>query len=500
MFAYIVRRLLLLPLTLFAIVFVNFVIINLAPGDPTTVTEVSAEGDATRKEDKAVAFGSDQRYLAFREFYGLTLPILFNTWPSIDEEDVVTTLTRLSERKWQPGDEEEMSVKEYDGMRVKLGDQARYVMPSLYETAKNPSVSADTQQLAIHFLIRGGTRQGHIGAGLTAEQRLENRKIAGDNQLLHEQRWDSDDDAATRSEKLAVIGKWIAENRENYQLAPTFGQKARIFFLETRFCRYFGRVLSLDFGTLRNDPNRTVISEVTKRFKYSLTLSILPLFITFGLCQFFGFTMALKQNGWQDLSLNVMFLILYATPVFVVAPFLIEKVALHHTFPFTEEPIPFSGFNSAEAVYRNLTSGERLLDIAKHIALPLVAVLYGALATQSRLARTAVLEVLRQDYVRTARAKGLGTLSILGKHVGRNAAITIVTSLAGSLGVVLAGSLIIETIFGIDGFGRFFYEAIINRDYNVIMFSALAGAFLSLVGYLLADISYTLLDPRVTLD
>jgi peptide/nickel transport system permease protein len=102
--------------------------------------------------------------------------------------------------------------------------------------------------------------------------------------------------------------------------------------------------------------------------------------------------------------------------------------------------------------------------------------------------------------VRTAYAKGLAPWTIWFKHIGRNAAITIVTSIAGSLGIVLGGSLIVETIFEIDGFGRFFYQAVVNRDYNVIMFSAFAGSFLTLVGYLVADIAYTVLDPRVTLD
>lgn len=500
MFAYIIRRLLLLPLTLFAIVLVNFVIINLAPGDPTTAAEVSADGEAGRKENQSMAFGSDERYLAFREFYGLTLPIMFNSWPSIGEEEVVSTIQRLHSRRWYPTDSEEMSVKEYDAMRIRFGDQARYIMPLLLEAGKNSALSEEERQLGVHFLIRGGTRQGYVGPKLTEEEKAYNRKVAIDNQYLYTQKWGYGDTAEVKQKKLANIAKWMEENSEYYQLNPTFLEKVRIFFLETRFCRYFTRVLTLDFGTLRNDANRTVISEVSKRFKYSLTLSMLPMFITFALCQLFGFTMALKQNGWQDLTLNIVFLVLFATPVFVVGPFLIERVALNRTFPFTDTPIPFSGFNSSEAIYAGMTSAERLFDVLQHIALPLVAVLYGGLAMQSRLARTAVLEVLRQDYVRTARAKGLGTIKILGKHVGRNAAITIVTSIAGSLGIVLAGSLIIETIFGIDGFGRFFYDAIINRDYNVIMFSALAGAFLSLVGYLLADISYTLLDPRVTLD
>jgi peptide/nickel transport system permease protein len=224
------------------------------------------------------------------------------------------------------------------------------------------------------------------------------------------------------------------------------------------------------------------------------------MFATFFLSLCFGFWMALHHNKPSDHILNLIFLILYAAPVFVVAPFLIENVAMNHNFPFTDVPIPISGFNSPDAIFNKLTTSEKLIDILKHIAIPLVAVMYGSLAAQARLTRSAVLEVMKQDYVRTATAKGLSRARILIQYIGRNASITLITSLASSLGAILGGTLIVEILFQIDGFGKFFYEAIINRDYNVIMFSALASSFLALMGYLIADIAYMFLDPRVTLE
>lgn len=500
MFHYVLRRLILLPLTLFCIILINFVIINLAPGDPTTVTEVSSEGGATRKEDRNTAFGGDDRYLQFREYYGLTLPILFNTWPWKTASQVKKDLWQLVHRKESPDSTEEMQFKEYDRLRIRFGDQARFVMPILKEILASPQEPMEIRRTASRFFVRGGTRQAVLGPDLTDEQKKYNVRISRDNDLLSRLAFQAEDTPEVIHEKIQKIDEWYAGAKSLYLFEPDTGEKIGMLFFDTRFFRYMSRVVTLDFGTLRNDPNKTVISEVTKRFKYSFALAIMPMFITFALCQFFGFLMAVKQNRWPDFSLSLFFLVLYAIPVFVVAPFLIEKVAMHGYFPFTNTPIPYSGFTSPDSVYTNQVSYQRLIDILQHIFLPVVAIMYGSLAAQSRLSRTAVLEVLRADYVRTAWAKGVPPGTVFVKHVGRNAAITIVTSLAGSLGIILGGSLIVETLFDINGFGKFFYDAILNRDYNVIMFSALAGSFLTLLGYLVADVAYTLLDPRITLD
>lgn len=499
MLYYLLRRLLLLPLTLFCIVLVNFFIINLAPGDPSTLTEISDKGDISKSEEMSIPSVADDQYLQFREHFGLTLPILLNTWPSISLKEVEKNLSTLS-RKKLPENDKEMSTKDFNQLRLMFGDQSRFVMPHLLKIAQNPQYLPEVRSLAVRFFIRGGSKQGYIGPKLSDEEKMKNRKIAKDNQTLRACMIQPEDTDRERENKIQQLCLWYEENKVLERFEPNRSEKVYILFFENRFTRYLSKVFTLDFGSLRNDPNKTVISEVSKRFKYSLTLAVLPMIFTFILCQIFGFYMALKQNMWQDFFLNIIFLTLYATPIFVVAPFLIEKIALHNHFPFTDVPIPIHGFTSKEEVYLSKTSWERIWDVAQHIALPLVAIMYGSLSAQTRLSRTAVLEVMRMDFVRTAYAKGVHPFYILTKHIGRNAAITIVTSIAGSLGVILGGSLIIETIFEINGFGRFFYEAIINRDYNVIMFSSLSGAFLSLLGYLLADITYTLLDPRITLD
>ncbi len=493
---YIFRRLLLLPLTLFVIILVNFTIINMAPGDPTTVSLITPEG--AKQEDQSVALSSDDRYLQFREHYGLTLPILLNSWYWLTPEEIEERLEQIHTYK-QDSDASPLSFKEYDEMRIRLGDTARFQMKSLLDLLSKKDLPFSFRQLASSFFVRGATLQSTVGPNLPPKVREQNQIIAQENRFLRSQLFDSEDSPETIAAKSDAFVKWYERVKEERNYEPSNSEQWFSFFFETRLSKYLSRVVTLDFGTLRNDDNKRVIDEVIKRFPISLTLAVIPMVITFVLCQFFGFLMAFRP-GLVDRSFTLLFLMLYAIPVFVAAPFLIEKVALHHTFPFTDIPIPTHGFTSPARIYDQLTSSQRLLNIMQHIAIPLVAILYGNLAAQSRLTRTLVLEIKKLDYIRTAYAKGLTTFRVAWKHIGRNAAIILITALAGSLPVVLGGSLIVETLFEINGFGRFFYEGIINRDYNVVMFSALAGSFLTLIGYLGADISYAALDPRVTFD
>ena len=256
----------------------------------------------------------------------------------------------------------------------------------------------------------------------------------------------------------------------------------------------------LDFGTLRNDCHKTVVSEVIKRLGSSLILSLLPMIVVFILCQVFGMIMAIHKNRWVDHLLNFLFLILFSIPVFVAVPWIIDNFVLNKTVPFTSISMPYSGLCSSPEAFREMTSMEKLVDIVLHSFLPFCAVSYGAFAAQSRLSRAVFLEVLGEDYIPALRARGISQYDILVRHVGKNSAATLITSLASSLSALLGGALVVETLFDIDGFGKFFYQAILNRDHNVVMFSVIMGSVISLIGYLIGDICYVLLDPRVQLE
>jgi len=142
--------------------------------------------------------------------------------------------------------------------------------------------------------------------------------------------------------------------------------------------------------------------------------------------------------------------------------------------------------------------GQRLLDRAWHLCLPVLVLSYGGFAGLSRFMRSSMLENIRQDYVQTARAKGLSEHWVIYKHVLRNSLIPIVTLMASILPGLISGSVIIETIFSIPGVGLLAYEAVLARDYPIIMAVFTISSLLTLLSILLSDVLLTLVDPRIT--
>jgi peptide/nickel transport system permease protein len=157
--------------------------------------------------------------------------------------------------------------------------------------------------------------------------------------------------------------------------------------------------------------------------------------------------------------------------------------------------LPISGISSLD--YGSLGPLGKLADRAHHLVLPLLLLGFGGLAGMSRYMRSNMLEVIRQDYVATARAKGLPEGKVVFRHAMRNALLPVITILGLSVPDLLGGSVIFETIFSIPGLGQLFYQGVMSRDYPLIMGILTIGAFLTLLGNLLADVGYALADPRI---
>lgn len=457
--AYLVRRLLLLPLTMVFILLLNFVIIHLVPGDPATLSSLG------QGAGKTVSGGEHNRQ--FRLRYGLTLPIIWNSWVFYSMDEVKASL-------------EKVRADPLHADTKVLKDQAPFILKPLYEIMNDGPESI--KELACELFLIGSTK--------LLPSKTDSMQFQADEE------WNSKIDILrTRFEKNRSVQDVL-----NSSTAPqdrTLKQKIYLSFTETRFVHYLSSVIFLDFGTRRNDPYVPVVNVVFHKLWYSLTLSVLPYFGTFLLALGFGLLMASRSGKMVDFTLDSLFLVLFAIPIFVVAPYFLEKAVSGLYIPFTDIKLPLRGFSSDPLIYENLTSLGRLKDIAAHLLLPVLCLSYGLLAVHTRLAKAAFLEASGKEYVRFAISKGVSERRLWLHHILPNGAIPLVTLAAGSLGVLLGGSVIVETIFEIPGFGKFFYDAILDRDYNVLLFSSIVGSFLTLVGYLIADIVYCLIDPRI---
>jgi peptide/nickel transport system permease protein len=202
---------------------------------------------------------------------------------------------------------------------------------------------------------------------------------------------------------------------------------------------------------------------------------------------------AVKQGSVFDRYIAIVLFMLYSLPSFFVATILLIFFSQGGNFIHA---FPTGGYQSAD--YWQLTTLGQIGDVLWHLVLPLVSLTYASFASLSRYARSGMLEVIRSDYIRTARAKGLSEFVVVTKHAMRNGMIPIVTLLGTILPVIIGGSVIIEYIFGIPGMGLLTITSINNRDYNMIMGIELIAAMLVLVGILVSDLAYALLDPRIS--
>jgi peptide/nickel transport system permease protein len=263
--------------------------------------------------------------------------------------------------------------------------------------------------------------------------------------------------------------------------------------LPVQYLLWVKRVLTFDFGTSYKD-HRKVWDKIAERLPVTLQLNVIALFLIYLISIPCGIYSATHSNTVTDRLLTLFFFVLYSLPSFWIAVLLIMLLGGGDFW----DVFPVYGISSIGA--ENWCFLPWLTDRVWHLILPVVCLTYGGLAYLSRLARAEMLEVIREDYIRTARAKGLKDRVVIFKHAFRNALLPIVTLLAFLLPALFGGSVIIESIFSIPGMGQLSFEAVLSRDYPVIMAIATISALLTLVGLLLSDILYAALDPRIKLE
>ena len=595
MMRYIARRLLLMVPTLFAIVMIIFVMVNVAPGTPG---QALSSGGGERADQSANA---REGYRLFKEQYNLDKPVLFNTrflistgrvqrelevlaanmsrpLPGEDVArhvadtvaDVLTSLVNaellaiLAEAEREEDEDRRGELLASAGGRTlvevpspraprpeqrlvfraenRVEDWGQSIVPQLLEIAHgylawvspegerrafvhddrqaatratstppapgwrpDPIMTERVRHLAIQRLSVNAQRRLVVRDGERADERriALNREIRAENQLVRGWVWEPGAPAATQADVLERWDAWYAEHSARYR--RTVGRAVRDFFFDTRFAHYMGNLMPIEFrprlrlrapdlGTSMRF-RRPVTEVIGQHWRYSVLLSVISLILSYLIAVPLGVMAAVRQNGivW-DRGVGILLFVLFSLPSFFAA----TVVQTYLTAAKGWDIFPVSGFDSGRAL--EMTTLDHTWDVILHLVLPVACLTYGSLAVLSRYARTGLLDVIRSDYIRTARAKGVPEWMVVMRHAVRNGMIPILTLLGSTLPYLIGGSIIIEYIFVIDGMGQLMLQSIMQRDYNVIMGILLLSSVLTLIGLLLSDISYALADPRIDFD
>lgn len=257
----------------------------------------------------------------------------------------------------------------------------------------------------------------------------------------------------------------LAQIRSKYGLDdPPFKQ----------YVSYMGKLLQGDLGVSFKKQNYSVNELVMGGFPASAKIGVWAIIVALAIGLPLGIISALKRGGWMDWFSMILATIGIAVPTFIIAMLLLYIFAMRLGW------LPVFGWGTW-----------------KHMVIPVACLSLSPIAYITRLMRSSMLEVSRQDYIRTARAKGVGEFMVIGKHAVRNAILPVVTYLGPLVAGLLTGSFVIERLFMIPGLGRYFVTAVSDRDYSVILgLTIFYGGFL-MICILLVDIAYAIIDPRV---
>lgn len=259
--------------------------------------------------------------------------------------------------------------------------------------------------------------------------------------------------------------------------------------LHQQYWSWVKKLAVLDLGKSFSSDHRPVTDKILERLPITILLNILSMLLILLIAIPIGILSAVHQDSPFDKITSVFVFVGFAIPTFWLALLLMIFFGVNLSW------LPISGIRSLN--YEYLPAGAAFWDLIKHLILPVLLSAFGGLAGLSRYMRSNMLEVIRQDYIMTARAKGLSERVVIYKHALRNALLPVITILGLSIPGLIGGSVIFETIFAIPGMGQLFYMSVMARDYPVVMGILFIGAALTLLGNLIADVSYAVADPRI---
>lgn len=478
--------------TLVGITVLSFLIIHLAPGDPVSAELSGLRGSITQEV-------IEQQ----RRIYFLDLPLFVNFHPKDLRDGVAEARASLASAGKEAVSEARLRrrgtivvphlwahredshvARVLDGIcqdHPAICPEGDGSLDLLLGAAKAPRVDPAYGTAAIPLAIEQ-LREGSPAAQSQATVVLS--RIVGVEVTVRPESSPQEWERA-----LGHWHEWWFQNSRDYHVFK-WSDRALACVTQTQYAKWLARIVTLSFGESMRD-GRPVAAKLADAFPVTASLALTALFLAYLFAIPLGVFSAVRRDTSLDRTVTVFLFVLYSLPEFWVASMLIllfGGVGVWDVFPF---------YGLASRGAEALTFWPRWLDRFQHMVLPVFCLTYASLAVISRYQRTGMLDVIRQDFIRTARAKGLSEGTVILKHALRNSLIPVVTLLGIQIPVVLGGAIIIERIFTIPGMGSLTFEAIWYRDYPVIMGVTTVAAVLTMTSVLLADVLYSLIDPRI---
>lgn len=468
MTAYLLRRVVFFIPTLLVITLLSFIISQSAPGDPVEQMLSSRTQGGEQLADRQASFAE---YFQKRRELGLDLPIFYFSIGPLAEPE---TLYKIPQIKIQ------------DALRRLIYLHGNWeVIQEYFHGAK----SLDTLAYGSAATLLGKDTLTEVRAILTVL--LETQSPSAIQGHLNK--------LSALTKGIPLWQKALSQVREKFDAIEKRRTPWKIYVpvlfwygTQNQFHRWLTGMLRLDFGISYQDK-RPITDKLLGAVRWSLVINIISIILAYLIAIPLGIDSAVHRGSFRDRTVTTFLFLLYSLPGFWVATLGIVFLCGGDYLDL----FPPGGVQSLEHS-ETWSLGERLLDWGYHLFLPVLVYTYGSLAFLSRQMRVAMLETLGQDFIRTARAKGLPEKKVIWRHAFRNSLIPIITLLASVFPSMISGSVILETIFSIPGMGFLSYGAMIARDYPVIIAVFTIGAVLTLIGILVADILYAVVDPRIS--
>ncbi len=502
MLKYILKRIFIFIPTLFAISLIAFVISINAPGDPIDSLFTGGQGNGDNAGVQSAEMTAQKDSLRHR--LGLDLPVFYFTLDNIATPDTLykvfdrnrhASLERLIDNygNWKQISAWYISVERMrDILKNTVPDTIAY---SQFGRDKSNQALDDARQEVISLLV--SYEDVVIASKLDKVQKMvENANSLGQHNFLaaiHEPLSNCKKNFEAMKNNSSVWKNWIP--RINFY---GYNQYHRWVFgdgnwLTGKGWQYTEGVIRGDFGT--SYASKLAVTKTIKRaIPWSVLFTFLSVILAYMISIPTGVRAAANRGGVFDKTSGVVLFMLYSMAVFFVATLLMLTFANPSVFNI----FPANGVKPATGYPDGISLWEKFKITLPYLVLPLICYTYSSFAFLSRTMRVAMLEIINQDYIRTAKAKGLSNFLVIYKHGLRNALLPIITIFANIFPTAVGGTVIIEYIFGIPGMGQEIYEAVLSKDYPMIVCVFTLTGFLTLVGYLIADILYAMADPRIS--